>query len=84
MDNSKQYEKNLMCIGEAIRQVRKQKGMTIEDFAGESDINAKYISRIENGKRNITLNTLLKICEGLDIKPSKLHEMAEEIQRRSK
>ncbi len=84
MDNSKPNKIKLEYIGKAIRHLRKQKGMTIEDFTGESDINAKYISKIENGKRNITLTTFFKVCQGLDIEPSNLHDIAEEMERRSK
>ncbi|WP_280770620.1 helix-turn-helix domain-containing protein [Salipaludibacillus daqingensis] len=84
MDYSKQHEKKLKWFGKAVRHVRKQNDMTIQDLTDESDINEKYISRIENGQRNITLTTLFKICDGLDIEPSKLHEIAEEIQRNSK
>lgn len=83
MDNSKQYNIQLKYIGQTVRQLRKQQGMTIEDFTGEAHINEKYISKIENGK-NITLTTLFRLSEGLNMNASQLLALAEEMERKSK
>jgi len=35
-----------------------------------------YINKIENGKVNVTLKTILKICEVLNIEPAELFKPA--------
>jgi len=37
------------------------------DFANKIKINRSFLSRIERGKANMTLGTLLIICKGLNI-----------------
>ena len=45
-------------VGERIRKIR---------FALRCDMNAAYVGHIERGIQNPTLNTLERICKGLDI-----------------
>ena len=42
------------------------KGLTQEQLAEKTDINSKYLSSIERGKENPTLNTLIKVAKALD------------------
>lgn len=41
-------------LGKAIIQLRKQRGLAQEQFANEAEIDRRYMSDIENGKRNIS------------------------------
>lgn len=53
-------------IGERIRLLRLQKGMSQEQLAFHSSINISYLGQIERGeKNNCTINTLEKIATGL-------------------
>ena len=54
-------------IGVRIKDIRNRKGFTQEELAEKIDINPKYLSSIERGKENPTLNTLIKLSESLDI-----------------
>lgn len=54
-------------VGERIRKVRKEEGLSLELFALRCDMNAAYVGHIERGVQNPTLNTLERICKGLDI-----------------
>jgi len=54
-------------IGIRIGDVRKKMGLTQEELAGKMDIGPKYLSSIERGKENPTLNTLLKLSQALDV-----------------
>ena len=54
-------------VGERIRRIRKEEGLSLELFALRCDMNAAYIGHIERGVQNPTLNTLERICKGLDI-----------------
>lgn len=61
-----------MKIGEAIRQIRKERKMTQKDFANILEISPSYLSELENGKRNLNISTINKIAEKLEIPPSYL------------
>ena len=52
---------------ERIRKIRKEEGLSLELFALRCDMNAAYVGHIERGVQNPTLNTLERICKGLDI-----------------
>ena len=54
-------------LGMRIRYLRKNKQWSIEDLALEASINKNYLSDLERGKRNPTLNILDKIANALDI-----------------
>ena len=54
-------------VGERIRKIRKEEGLSLELFALRCDMNAAYIGHIERGVQNPSLNTLERICKGLDI-----------------
>ena len=48
-------------IGIRIKDIRNRRGFTQEELAEKIDINPKYLSSIERGKENPTLNTLIKL-----------------------
>ena len=54
-------------IGIRIKDIRNRRGFTQEELAEKIDINPKYLSSIERGKENPTLNTLIKLSESLDV-----------------
>lgn len=54
-------------IGLRIGNIRRKKGMTQECLAGKMDIDPKYLSSIERGKENPTLNTLIKLSQALGV-----------------
>lgn len=58
----------LQKIGNRIKELRINKlNMTQEDFAKVLGVDRTYLSRIESGKQNITVNTLVFICEKLGV-----------------
>ncbi len=54
-------------IGARIKDVRNRKGVTQEQLSESVGISPKYLSSIERGKENPTLNTLLKLVRSLDV-----------------
>ncbi len=54
-------------IGLRIRKLREEKGLSIQDFADKLDIEYTNVVRIEKGRTNFTIGTLVKIANGLDI-----------------
>ena len=61
-------EKFLKEIGSKIASRRNLLGISQEDLADKADLDRTYISGIERGKRNISVFTLKKIVESLDLK----------------
>jgi transcriptional regulator with XRE-family HTH domain len=57
----------LKIIGQNIVKYRKQKNMTQEDLCGVAEIDRSYLSEVENGKANVSVETLVKITNALDI-----------------
>ncbi len=55
-------------VGSRIKEIRAIKQLTQEAVAFSSNVDRTYMNHVENGKRNVTVETLEKIvCEGLDI-----------------
>ena len=59
-------------IGNIIRIKRIQKGMTQEVLSGFAGIARTHLSMIENGTKQANLETLWRIAQALEIKPSQL------------
>lgn len=53
-------------IGGAIRQLREQRGLTLEVLAASAEISYQYLSGIETGKENFSIRILEKIARALD------------------
>lgn len=54
-------------IGLKIKNLREKKGFSIEYFANSSNVDRTYLSDIEKGKRNISIEILEKIIKGLGV-----------------
>lgn len=55
-------------IGKRIRDLRVTKAnMSQEEFSKKINLDRTYLSRVESGKQNITIDNLNSICNGLDI-----------------
>ena len=59
-------------IGAALRACRKQKKLIQLDVAVAADSERNFISEIETGKRNISLNMFARLCDGLDVDPREI------------
>lgn len=66
-------------LGKAIIQLRKQRGLAQEQFANEAEIDRRYMSDIENGKRNISIDVIERLANCLGINVSDLFSIAENI-----
>ena len=65
-------------LGRVVRRLRVERETTIEMLAKSSDLHWTYLSGIERGLRNPTLNVLSAVAEALGIKTSRLLRLAEE------
>lgn len=67
-------------LGKAIVQLRKERNLSQEIFAYDAGIDRRYMSDIENGKRNISLDIIERISQKLGLKISELFAIAERIE----
>lgn len=52
-------------IAGPIRQLRKNRGMTLQEVADKAGLSVSYISSVERGKTSPTIANLIKICDAL-------------------
>lgn len=76
--------KTTQNIGEKIRLLRLQKGMSQEQLALHSGINTSYLGQVERGEKNPTIKTLEKIVSGLDTSLGNLFVIEENPNSHSK
>ena len=66
------YEEQLQFVGENIKKIRLDKKLTQAELATKSDLDKQSIFRIEKGLLNITVHTLFKIADALEVTTDKL------------
>ncbi len=54
-------------IGMRIKELRKSKHLSQEQLAEKADINSKYLSRMERGTENPTLDMFIKLSNALEV-----------------
>lgn len=67
-------------VGQTIIDERKAQGMSQEKFAYEAEIDRRYMSDIENGRRNISLDILERICSTLHLSLSDFFAKVEKVK----
>jgi transcriptional regulator with XRE-family HTH domain len=72
LQNSELTQRIVACI----KQIRKTKNVTLEVFYFDTGI---HLARIEQGKQNISVATLAKICDYFEISLSDFFLLVEKI-----
>ena len=54
-------------IGDRIRQLRKEKGLSQEKLGYKSELHCTHIGSIERGQKNWSIDTLIKVAKGLNV-----------------
>jgi transcriptional regulator with XRE-family HTH domain len=72
------------AFGDALRELRAERGMSQEAVALEAGLNRGYYSGVERGVRNVALANITKIAGALDLTASAVLERAEAIQSRGR
>ena len=50
-----------------LRQLRTQRGLTLDEVATKADIDVSTLSRLESGKRRLALDHLPRLAEALSV-----------------
>jgi transcriptional regulator with XRE-family HTH domain len=64
-------------LGGRVRELRRGRGLTLEDLAEQSGVSRAMISKLERGEKNPTLVVAAKLAEGLGVTLSQLAGMEE-------
>lgn len=59
-------------FGKNLQRIRESKKLSLLDLSYNTSLDDSNISKIEHGKFNITLATIVELAKGLDIHPKKL------------
>jgi transcriptional regulator with XRE-family HTH domain len=59
-------------VGKRIREWRRRRGLTQDEFADKSGLHRAHVGEIERGESNITLQTLKIVADTLRLKISDL------------
>lgn len=55
-------------IGMRIKELRTERNLTQEAVAWKAEVDRTFMNHVENGKRNVSVDTLSKIvCSGLEV-----------------
>jgi len=54
-------------VGQRITTLRNDRNLSQQKFAYEADIERSYLTHIEKGRKNISLNTLEKVTKALGV-----------------
>lgn len=68
--------KHREIVGNNIRTCRTNAGLTLEKLAEKADLSWPYLSEVERGRENISLDKLASLAGALDVQLSKLVENA--------
>jgi transcriptional regulator with XRE-family HTH domain len=79
---SAEESSTLNALGRAVKELRKEKGLTQEELAQRADLHESYISVIESGRRNPTWGAVRRISDGLGVPLIKLVQRADELERK--
>lgn len=59
-------------FAKALLELTKSKDLSLRKLAAASGLEYSQVQRISKGKVNLTLTTVIALCEGLEVSPSEL------------
>jgi len=80
VSKGKQEQQDLRVLGEAIGQIRSERGMSVVDLAAASGIERTLIEALERGRLDPTYERMLALADGLGVRLSSFVVRAEELK----
>src|SRR3954468_20176905 len=74
------YVALMKAFGKAVRFYRNKLGFSQESLADRAQLDRSYMSQIERGIKNATLNSIWRISQALEVKASELLALTEQIE----
>ncbi|WP_042198144.1 helix-turn-helix domain-containing protein [Paenibacillus camerounensis] len=79
--DQKEAEAFAKKVGEKIRVLRVEQGLSQEKLGELAELNSNYIGQIERGEKSISVFTLKKIAEGLSLSLEQLFRIVDPADR---
>jgi transcriptional regulator with XRE-family HTH domain len=70
--------KLLHALGQAIRQVREDRNLSQERLAELAGLHRTYVSSVEQGRRNLSVENIQKIANALGVSMTELIQLCED------
>lgn len=65
-----------LSIGSRLKKLRTERGLSLRELARRTDVTASFLSQVERGTSSLSLDSLLRISDALDV--SMIHFIGEE------
>lgn len=59
-------------FGSNLKRIRESNGLSLRDLSSKCNLDDSKISKIENGRFNIQLSTIIELAKGLELEPKEL------------
>jgi len=59
-------------FGRKLRSLRKEQGISQEELAARANLHRTYVSSVERGERNVTIETIEKLADALNLQMADL------------
>lgn len=69
------------AFGDALREIRKEKGISQEQLALDSGLDRTYVSLIERGSQSPTVRNVVRLANMLGVNPSQIIVRMEQLMR---
>ncbi len=73
-------DKFLLQFGNNLGEIRNSKNLSFRALSQKCEIDYADLNKIEKGKRNITLSTILELAKGLEIHPKELFDFSVSVE----
>lgn len=83
-EDQAKIEAQAQLVVRRLREAREKVRISQMDLSFLAGLSQNQVNCIESGKRNPTLNTLLRLCAALGISPARLFEPEDEERRRAR
>ena len=70
---------DLVALGRAVRATRETRGISQVELAEATGFRQSWISSVEHGRRNPSWNNVVRLADGLGVRPSALVKRAEAV-----
>jgi XRE family transcriptional regulator, regulator of sulfur utilization len=70
------------ALGQAVRQLRTERGLTQEQLAHAADLHPTWISQLESGNKNPSWASVSRLAAALGLRLSQLAAVAEDLMSR--
>ena len=65
---TKETLEKIHSLGRTISEIRRNRGLSQNEFAEKIDISREHLAKIETAKRSVSLDLLIKIANNLSVK----------------